>query len=162
MFFVLFAEVEPIQYLLCSIKPISVALFGQLSDVSCKLLINSVLRQLFYWTGLDHTKIDWHVNYAKHHITDVMLDLFRLYKRLFPHFIICFKIQIKCIFSLLEIICYREHKILQLDLTHFRKRSSKPWHVGLKGVGESGARWMCGYVGPPLISLQCHKQFCHD
>ena len=30
------------------------------------------------------------------------------------------------------------------------------------GVGESGAHWTCGYVGPPLISLLCNKQFCHD
>ena len=29
-------------------------------------------------------------------------------------------------------------------------------------VGESGARWTCGYVGPPLIFLLCHQQFCHN
>ena len=31
-----------------------------------------------------------------------------------------------------------------------------------RSIGESGARWTCGYVGPPLISLLCLKQFCHD
>ena len=36
------------------------------------------------------------------------------------------------------------------------------WKLQKSGVGESGARWTCGYVGPPLIFLLCHQQFCHD